>query len=130
MRAEPVGIAFWYICDSNPEFAEVFNSHAITVSKILFQCSSRSFFSLPIHHHRAGSTQTAPAMAGPLTDAERARVRAHMDHLDKDMAVITESEFDPDKVNVAHEAAARAYPVSKEVFQAYSAEVLTEMADP
>ncbi|CAN9199103.1 unnamed protein product [Alternaria alternata] len=69
-------------------------------------------------------------MARPLTDAERARVRAHMDHLDKAMAVVTESEFDPDKVNAAHEAAARACPVSKEVFQAYSAEVLTEMADP
>ena len=69
-------------------------------------------------------------MARPLTDAERARVRAHMDHLDKAMAVITESEFDPDKVNAAHEAAARAYPVSKELFQAYRAEVLTEMADP
>lgn len=53
-----------------------------------------------------------------------------MDHLDKVMAVVTESEFNSDKVNAAHEAAARAYPVSKELFQAYSAEVLTEMADP
>ena len=69
-------------------------------------------------------------MARPLTNAERARVRAHMGYPDKAMAVITESEFDPDKVNAAHEAAAMAYPVSKEMFQAYSAEVLTEMADP
>ncbi|CAN9232199.1 unnamed protein product [Alternaria sp. RS040] len=65
-------------------------------------------------------------MARPLTDAERARVRAHMDFLDRAMAVIRESEFDPDKVNAAHMAAARAYPVSKGMFQAYSAEVLIE----
>jgi hypothetical protein len=69
-------------------------------------------------------------MAQPLTDADRARVQAHLDHLAKAMAVIIKSEFDPDKVNAAHEAAARAHPVSKEMIQAYKAAVLTQTPDP
>jgi hypothetical protein len=87
---------------------------------------SRIVISLPSITPR--STQTAPAMPRPLTNADRARVRAFMDELQKAMAAIT--EFDSDKVNAAREAVVKAHPISEDLRQASSAELLAEMAEP
>jgi hypothetical protein len=67
-------------------------------------------------------------MPRPLTNADRARVLAYMDDFQTAIAAIT--EFDPDKVNTAREAVAKAHPISEDLRQAYSAELLAEMADP
>jgi hypothetical protein len=101
---------------------------AITGSKCLFRPASRWFVSLPLHHHRARSTQTAPVMSQPLTDADRARIQAHRDAFSNAMAAI--SEFDPDKVNAASEAVNKAHPISKDLWQAYGAELELAMAEP
>jgi hypothetical protein len=67
-------------------------------------------------------------MLQPLTDADRARVRAFMDDFQKAMAAIT--EFDPDKMNAAREAVAKAHPISEDLRLAYIAELQAEMAEP
>jgi hypothetical protein len=51
-----------------------------------------------------------------------------MDHLHKGMAATTDS--DPDKMSAARDAAAKAYPISEDLREAYRTERLAEMADP
>ncbi|KAH3911877.1 hypothetical protein HBH56_129790 [Parastagonospora nodorum] len=67
-------------------------------------------------------------MSRPLTNADRAHVWAYMDELQNAMAAIT--EFDPDKVTAARDAVAKAHPISKDLWQAYSAEQEAEMVEP
>jgi hypothetical protein len=106
----------------------IYPNLAVTASKCLFQSSTRWFFSLPLHHQRARSTVTAPAMPRPLTDEDRAHVQTFMDHLHKGMAAITDS--DPDKMSAARDAAAKAYPISEDLREAYRTERLAETTDP
>ncbi|KNG44684.1 hypothetical protein DDE82_008795 [Stemphylium lycopersici] len=67
-------------------------------------------------------------MPEPLTDADRARVQARKDALLNAMAVIL--EFDENKVRAAREAVDKAHPISKDVWEAYGAELELEMAEP
>jgi hypothetical protein len=51
-----------------------------------------------------------------------------MDELQNAMAAII--EFDPDKVTAARDAVTKAHPISKDLWQAYSAEQEAEIAEP
>jgi hypothetical protein len=51
-----------------------------------------------------------------------------MDDFQTAIAAIT--EFDPNKVNTTRKAVAKAHPISKDLRQAYSAELLAEIANP
>jgi hypothetical protein len=116
-----VSISVW-------SMGSIYSNLEITGSKCSLQPSSCWFFSLPFHHHRARSTQTAPAMSQPPTNADRARIRAHRDAFQNAMAAIP--EFDLEKVRAAREAVDKAHPISKDLWQAYSAEQEAEMAEP
>jgi hypothetical protein len=105
----------------------IYPNLAITGCKCLFRPSDRWFLGLPLHH-RARSTQTAPAMSQPLTDADRARIQAHRDAFSIAMAAIPEYNYD--KVTAASEAVDKAHPISKDMWQAISAEHEIEMAEP
>ena len=67
-------------------------------------------------------------MPRPITDAERARMQAYQDALDKAMSEIT--EYDPDRVREACAAVANAHPIDDALRDAFSAEHLREMAGP
>ncbi|KAK1763087.1 hypothetical protein QBC33DRAFT_550320 [Phialemonium atrogriseum] len=63
-----------------------------------------------------------------LTGAERARVKAYLDAEHKAMAEIT--EYDPDRIREARAAVMQAHPIDAALREAYSAELLKNMADP